>query len=179
MATVAELLAADLLAIALERESMSLTNRLFGIFREGGSDLMKQVTIQDILHTEISGSVGKMWAPQLNFIKESLGVADGDPIRVKKMRWPELYERQTSIAMNMLQKQSLAPLVEAGSVLNDLITRQVDDTQEEAGRAEGLKWRRHTDPGACKWCLQQVQDYRDFGFWLRHANCRCFKVRDN
>jgi len=179
MSGLAEMQAADLLALALQKESLLLTSRLLGIFKPSATELMTQKSIVDTLHAEISSSVGTLWSPQINLLRKTLDIDVSSPITVKPLRWPEVYNRNAQIAQKILKLRSYAPLVEAGGVLNNVITRQVDDTQEAVGASKGYSWRRHVDSKACEWCHDQVAQYEETGWWFRHANCKCFKVRSD
>lgn len=175
MASLTELRAANMLAIGLETQSLLLVSGLLSAF-SGKS--ISQRSIEEGLHSRISSSIGQLWGPTVNFLRESTATRKDEKLKMVEIRWPELYERNRAISDKILKLQSLQPLTEAGSILNDLVTSQVDDTQKMIGFQKGLKWRRHVDAKACQWCRDQVANYRDTGAWFRHANCKCFKVRE-
>lgn len=174
MASLTELRAADVLAIGLERQSLLLVGSLLKAF---GGQSVTQRSIEAGLHSHISSSIGQLWGPTVNFLRESTGARKDEKLKMVEIRWPELYERNRAISEKILKLQSIQPLTEAGGILNDLVTRQVDDTQKAIGFEKGLKWRRHVDAKACEWCRDQVSNYANTGAWFRHANCKCFKVR--
>ena len=121
-------------------------------------------------------SIGKLWKPEARFLSASLE----QPWRPAKMAWPELYQRNSEMALNVLRTGSTGPLADAGTLLNDLITQQVDRTQDAfttLPSGKSIHWERHTDAGACPWCSDQRGEFEATGRWLRHGNCKCFKVR--
>lgn len=179
MASALELRAADLLAIVLEKEGLLLNSRLLRIFPKLGPEELTQRAIEERLRTEISSSVGRIWGRQIAFLRASLGLAEDEPLTVKALRWPEIYQRNTQMAQKILKDRNFQALADAGTVLNDVIVRQVDETQQLVGAQRGVRWERHTDAGACSWCTEQVANYRENRVWLRHANCRCFRVRSD
>ena len=177
MATGAELLAADMLALALEKEALLLGNRLMRSFGKLEPEAYTQRILEGKLKGEIQASVGKLWIPQIRFLKISTGATEEDPLKLSPVRWAEVHDRNRVMVEKMLKVKNLQPLADAGSVLNDVITRQVDETQQYEGARKGIQWVRHTDAGACSWCRDQVAAYASTRSWFRHANCKCFKVR--
>lgn len=178
MATGEELRAADTLAISLERESLLLVSALFAAFDPSSGTAFTQKAIESVLHAEIIASIGKLWGPTANFLKISTGTPKDQLLKMAELRWPEVYERNTAIAQKMLKFQSIQPLAEAGAVLNDVVTSQVDQTQARIGFEKAIKWRRHVDAKGCGWCRDQVGNYAATRQWLRHPNCKCFKVKE-
>lgn len=174
MSKISEIRAADTLAIALERESLVIVAGLMQFFK-APDNAVTQASLETMIYSSLVNSVGKMWKPQMGLLQETLGKEDF--IKVSKLRWPEIYAKNKEIASSVLRYNSLAPLSEVGAVLNDVIADQVDTTQEIEGAKRGIKWARHADSGACKWCREQISVYASTKKWLRHGNCRCFKVK--
>lgn len=178
MATAAELRAADALAIALERESLLLVGALFQSFAPGSTVPFTQRSIETTVREGLLASVGKLWSPTVNFLRLSTDTPKSEKLKMVELRWPEVYERNRAIAEKMLRFQTIQPLADAGTLLNDVVTKQVDETQTMIGYQKGIKWKRHTDAKACDWCRDQVSAYSSTGSWFRHANCKCFKVKE-
>lgn len=169
----AELMAADFLALALEKESLILNVGILKYFQ--GRNLI-QSELKSEIHNRISGSIGRMWRPQVRFLQLSTDSV-GETLRVQPLRWPEVYEKTDNMVQKVLRSRSLQPLNECGTVLNTVITSQVDETQQIVGAQKGIQWRRHLDSGACEWCKEQVDVYEQTRQWRRHYSCRCFKVK--
>lgn len=173
MATMQELRTAAILALALQRESLGLVTVVTRDLQAIGIGSLTQKNITDTLHAAMSTSIGKLWNPQINFLKASVG----DDVKALPLRWPEVYERNALMAEQVLKTGSLQPIVDAGSTLNDVITTQVDETQDRVGAAKGIKWVRKPNAGSCKWCIEQVSVYAETRAWRRHKNCQCLKVK--
>lgn len=176
MATTLEIRRADELAVKLEKTSYAMSTSLMNRLKRQSAERINQENLQAMFYNDMVNAIGELWKPETAFLSASLA-SEGERLAVAPLHWPELYVEQKAIALKILKVQSFAPVAELGGVLNNVITRQVDETQDIYAPRKNIRFARHVDANACDWCIDQVSNYETNNIWFRHANCRCFKVK--
>lgn len=180
--TVNAMLAADELASHLEAEGFRLGKRVerkLKVASKAGlltQNMAKTIIGTEIIHAAGGKSASLMW----NFILSTVATPKNSAISFADPRTNFVWARSTEIAKQTIRTGTTdAARAQAGEVLTNYVGYQVDDTQDKyspAGRTSMLKWMRHLNAGACKWCQEQKTLYDKGEPWFRHANCRCYKV---
>lgn len=160
------------------REAGLLNNKLVGII-ENDKTLMnfdRYEDLKEIIVRETLKSSNNLAPYMLDYLHATTA-ENIDNIRF--VRNPEIFVSSGKLAKKIQRSRDIFTATYAGSFMNKSVTKQVDETQNKLVKPNiSLKggWERHLNSGACDFCKDQVELYRNTGIWYRHANCRCFKV---
>lgn len=180
--TVNAMAAADRLAGHLEKEGLKLGPRVERKLKAASkAGILTQQVAKTIIGTEIIHAAGGKTASLMwNFILATVATPKDTAIGFADPRTNYVWARSTELAQQTIRTGTTdAARAQVGEVLTNYAGYQVDDTQDKyspAGRTSMLKWARHLNAGACKWCQEQKILYDQGERWLRHGNCRCYKV---
>lgn len=180
--TVNSMAAADKLAVHLEKTGLKLGKKVQRQLLEASEagtlteDFVKLLVGNEILEAAGGKTASLMW----NFILSTVATPQNQAISFADPRTNYVWARARQIAQETVRTgKTEAARAQVGEALTNYVGYQVDDTQDKytpAGRSKFRVWVRHTNAGACKWCVDQVDLYRNGGPWLRHGNCRCYKI---
>lgn len=181
---------------ALDLSEMRLRVTLLGIVRDGlaagiGAEMMKEQMVEAVLgasagmgtfiHEYIKGSIPE--AEYTPFERGDLksiyrACSDAAEVIVKREGHSATISSVVSEYTDHVVKQATATMqrcAEAANVTQASIMAQEAIVGTPRGR-EGT-WERSVQSGACEWCHEQVDVYRNTRQFKVHHGCRCLLVR--